>query len=308
MHWNVKNLAKKKQNKADKMFAEIKEKRKNNKKRKSLVRGLRCSKIWHQILLPLLKLLRIIGKQNIRIVADKHINTKRPVIYACTHIGFYDIMILFEVIKKPCWLFWGNPGEDLTTIFGWMARKNGTVLVDAYDREDRKLAKIEAENLLKQGGSLMIFPEGAWNITDNEPVMKLFPGTVSMALSTGAEIVPIAIEQYDKTFYVNIGKNIDYASGNANINELTDELRNILATLKWDIWEMQPLQKRKNLSANIGEQFRKKVLDEADGKYTFQMIQNERYHDKSVDTKEEVFAFLDKIKIRKENIFLYKRK
>ena len=40
MHWNVKNLAKKKQNKADKMFAEIKEKRKNNKKRKSLVRGL----------------------------------------------------------------------------------------------------------------------------------------------------------------------------------------------------------------------------------------------------------------------------
>lgn len=180
MLWNVKNLAKKKQNKADKMFAEIKEKRKNNKKRKSLVRGLRCSKIWHQILLPLLKLLRIIGKQNIRIVADKHINTKRPVIY--------------------------------------------------------------------------------------------------------------------------------YASGNANINELTDELRNILATLKWDIWEMQPLQKRRNLSANIGEQFRKKVLDEADGKYTFQMIQNERYHDKSVAAKEEVFAFLDKIKIRKENIFLYKRK
>lgn len=47
---------------------------------------------------------------------------------------------------------------------------------------------------------MMIFPEGAWNVTDNLPVMKLFGGTVSMALLSGAVIIPIAIEQYSKDF------------------------------------------------------------------------------------------------------------
>lgn len=54
----------------------------------------------------------------------------------------------------------------------------------------------------------MIFPEGAWNVTENLPVMPLFAGAAEMGILTGAEIVPIAFEKYGKDFYVNIGKNI----------------------------------------------------------------------------------------------------
>lgn len=131
------------------IFAKYKERRKKYIGRHDKVKRFHSSKAWHGILLPLLKLLRLLDKQSIHIIGDLHVNTTKPVIYACTHIGFYDIMILFEAIKKTCWLFWENPGEDLTTLFGWIAMKNGAILVDAYDKEDRKNAKTEAEMLLK---------------------------------------------------------------------------------------------------------------------------------------------------------------
>lgn len=262
------------------------------------------SKIWHFVLLPLLKMLRLLNKQTIHIIGDSHENTTKPVLYACTHIGFYDIMILFEVIKKPCWLFWGNPGDDLTTLFGWMAQKNGAILVDSYDKEDRKNAKIEAEMLLRQGGNLMIFPEGAWNVTDNLPVMKLFSGTVSMALNTGAEIIPIAIEQYDKDFFVNIGKNIRYTSGDVDIEILNCELRDSLATLKWKIWDNFKLCKRSDLPDK--KDFVNKILAEAEGKYTYEMIEKERFHDKNIVNVGEVYSFYEKLYPSRENAFLLK--
>lgn len=58
-----------------------------------------------------------------------------------------------------------------------------------------------------EGGDLLIYPEGAWNITENQVVMPLYTGTAEMAIRTGAEIIPIAIEQGGKRYYANIGEN-----------------------------------------------------------------------------------------------------
>lgn len=254
-----------------------------------------------------MKIIRTAEGQSITIIGDLHTNEKCPVIYACTHIGYFDIMILFEAIKKPCWLFWGNPLEELTSIYGWMARKNGTVLVDAYDKDDRKLAKREAEMLLNQGGSLMIFPEGAWNITDNEPVMKLFQGTVSMAMNTGAVIIPVALEQYGKEFFVNIGSNISIPKDDINIEMYNRDLRDTLATLKWQIWERMPVIKRTDISDTYRATFVANILKDGEGKYTEQMIENERFHDKETVEKDEVFAFLKDINYKRENAFLLRK-
>lgn len=296
-----------KEEKAKRLYEQLKNQRKLYIKNHTRVKGYCSSKVWHRILLPLLKLLRVFEKQYVTVIGDEHTDTAKSIIYACTHIGFYDPMILIEVIKKPCWIFWGNPVDDLKTIFGWMARKNGTVFIDTYDKEDRKCAKIEAEMLLKQGGSLMIFPEGAWNITDNEPVMKLYQGTVSMALNTGAVIIPCALEQYGKEFYVNIGRNIQYENKDIDIEQLNSELRDILATLKWQIWEKQPICKRKEIPENYREKYIKDILDDAEGKYTQKMIENERFHDRNIVPPEEVFGFMNTLKITKENMFLFRK-
>ena len=84
--------------------------------------------------------------------------------------------------------------------------------METNNKTDRFIAKNRAVELLKNGGDLLIYPEGAWNITENLPVMKLYTGTIKMAMETNAEIIPIAIEQYDDTFYVYDGVEICLSS------------------------------------------------------------------------------------------------
>ena len=85
---------------------------------------------------------------------------------------------------------------------------NGYIPFETNNKVDRKIATKRSIEVLNNGGNLLIYPEGAWNITPNLPVMKLYDGTASMALETGADIIPIGIEQYNNDFFVSIGENI----------------------------------------------------------------------------------------------------
>lgn len=84
-----------------------------------------------------------------------------------------------------------------------MLALNGLVYCDTESKSDRKIAK----EVLKNNKNLLIYPEGVWNLTPNLLSLPLFPGIIDIAKDTGADIVPIAAEQYDKDFlliYVKI--------------------------------------------------------------------------------------------------------
>ncbi len=275
-------------------------------KNNSRIKGIRKRKLYHWFLLPLIVIGRLANRQKLHILADKRTRTKKPVIYACTHIGYYDIIITIEAIKSPCYLLLSGPEAIYRTFEGWLAETNGVICMNAYSKPDRRIAKETAIRLLRQNGSLLIFPEGAWNITENLPVMKLFRGAVDMALQTGAEIVPIAIEQYEKDFYVNIGRNIKYPDVQADTQVLTDALRSELCTLKWAIWERFPVARRTAFSRDYGARFVEDIL--AEGRYinAKEMLEAERYHDKNVTAPAEAFAFMKQLNPRRENAFLFR--
>lgn len=66
-----------------------------------------------------------------------------------------------------------------------------------------------------------------------------------------AIIVPAAVEQYGKRFKIRIGENFDMRTYGADISEklnAINTLRDILATLKWEIWETEPQLKRCEIS------------------------------------------------------------
>lgn len=78
---------------------------------------------------------------------------------------------LFEAIKSPCYLFLGDPRKLHMNMDGLMLYFNGVICLDLYNKEECYIAKQTAISLLKQGGSLMKYLEGAWNITENLPVI-----------------------------------------------------------------------------------------------------------------------------------------
>ena len=148
-----------------------------------------------------MKVKHILTRQKITVLADKHYSTQKPVIYAATHIGWDDVEMILSTIRHHVYLFWGDPRESYKTLDGLLLDVNGTIICDTDDKEDRFVGKETCVRWTQQGGNLLIFPEGAWNVSENLPVMALFSGTAEIAIRSGAEIIPVAIERYKNDYW-----------------------------------------------------------------------------------------------------------
>ena len=176
---------------------------------------------------------------------------------------------------------------------------------DTDDREDRRISYLRAVDLLKGGGSIMIYPEGARNGSENLPVMPLFPGTAKMSLKTDTPVVPVAIEQYDKRFVINFGR-IIYPTNFQGRDELTQTIRDALATLKWEIWEREGVQTRSSLPGDYRKQFIKQFEERIYPYDTPATIERSRFHTREEMEQRDAFLFLDRLVPRWENAFLFR--
>ena len=239
-----------------------------------------------------------------------------PYIYACTHNYRLDFEVCFMAIRKSCWLFMGDPNETYKNFDGFLLWLNGVILMDTDYREDCRIGKETAIRLLQQGGSLLIYPEGAWNLSENLPVQKLYEGTAEMALRTGAKIIPMAMEQYGKRYVINTGKSLDpkeydgylKPSKSTSLKEgkrnLTDDLRDALAALRWDIWEKEPVMQRKKLPEDSSERLHREIMEQSENGYTEEEIERTRFHDRDENAMKEAESCLDRLIPNSENAFL----
>lgn len=285
-----------------------------------VIHGIRWRAGIHSLILFGLKIKRLILGDKLHIINDRRTGCNRPTIFACTHIGWKDVEMNFAAIKTPAFLFLGDPRSLYRQIEGVVLYLNGVICVDTDSKRDRQIAKDVGIRLLKAGGNLLIYPEGAWNLTENQAVMPLFSGTAEMAICAEADIVPVAIEQYGRRFYVNIGERIPHdAFSLSQKKELSDYLRDVLCTLKWEIWEQYGNDVRSNIPDNYSHTFLSEFhLTEnpeskrnRDGfitpkKYTLEDATVARFHSKEV-SPEDAFEHLERLIPRFENAYLFSK-
>ena len=109
--------------------------------------------------------------------------------------------------------------------------------------------------ILQKGRSLLICPEGTWNLTSSKPILPLNWGIIELAKQTGVPIIPLIMEYHPDCCYAKYGEPINITSEmekQAGIEQLEEEM----ATLKWDIWELFPVQHR---SDEMKEEFEQMV-------------------------------------------------
>ncbi len=276
------------------------------------LKGIELRKKIYPLVKFILKLDQILSLEKNIVIKDKRDkNAKGPHIFACTHIGGNDIQRSFQIINIPAYLMLGDPGILYKMPIYQGLKMNGVIPLETKNRKDRKIAYSRAIELLNKKGNLLIYPEGAWNVTPNQVVMKIFTGTVRIAMETGADIIPIGVEQYDKTFYFNIGENyrID-KKPSMTVEELTSELRDKLATLKWEIMEQQPTLSRKKIPNNYLQKFQSEIVERCNYGYGFSLEDaiSESFHDKTISSEEDVFAFLENIDFNLDNAYLAKQR
>lgn len=275
------------------------------------LKGIEIRKKLHPLIDLILKIDQILSKEEIVVISNKSIvKSNEPKIFACTHIGGNDIQRTFQVINEPAYLMLGDPGILYRMPIYYGLKLNGVIPLETKNRQDRKIAYSRAIELLNNGGNLLIYPEGAWNVTPNEIVMKTFTGTVRMAKETGVDIVPIAVEQYDNVFYFNVGENynIDKNIGVTD-EELNADLRDKLATLKWEIMETQPKLDRSKVTDDYLDIFQSEIVGRCNYGYGFSLEDaiSESFHDKNITKPEDAFAHLQNIEINSDNAFLLLR-
>ena len=205
------------------------------------------------------------------------LDKKESIIYALTHIGKFD----FEVFMDACNVFCYPVAGDWELMYGeiddYFLRLNGVLYVDTDDKVDRKYTNYAMNKMLLQGISILIYPEGVWNLTECLPMMKIFPGTVRTAQETKVPIIPVAIEQEGKHFCVNIGERF-YVNG--DIKSENERLRDTMATLQWNNWEHLSKLQREEISDNYYENFVQSKLAEWP-KYNMEIIKKRIYKDRT---------------------------
>lgn len=241
--FRYKSLLEKRKMALDELCAYYCEQRKYEFDKGMPIKGLEMHDRLHKLVVALLKIDRFFARENIEILSDERIPSSRPKVFACTHIGGNDIQRVFEILGEQAYLFLGDPGDTYRNVAGVLIDMNGSVKLETRDKIDRKISYKRGVELLNKGKNIVIFPEGAWNVYENLPIMGLYTGAVRMAIETGADIVPIALEQYGKKFKIKIGKNIPTYK-NMNVYTANEHLRDVLGTLKYEIWESEPMMER----------------------------------------------------------------
>ena len=80
-------------------------------------------------------------------------------------------------------------------ILGYGARASFSIMIDRKDKDSRRHTREQMVELLKQGYSVTIFPEGTTTAAPN--ISPLRPGPFQIAMDGGFTVVPVAVEYKD---------------------------------------------------------------------------------------------------------------
>ena len=252
---------------------------------------------------PLLLLMR--SKRNFNLKTMGEINLDKvncPAIFVVNHTNSHDIPVASEVIKKHHHVLLGKqPLEFVDKIAFWL---NGVIWVDRKNKGSKAQAKEKMISVLENGTNLLMFPEGTWNRSPNKTMLPLYWGVIDIAKESGAPIIPIILEYTPNVCYAKIGEPI-YIQKNANKNTEINSLRNIMATLRYELWEAQPITHRSDLDNDYFKSILQSDVDEypkLDLEYETSVVRKE-YGESA-----EAFEHLNAIKPNLQTAFLFDKR
>jgi len=224
-----------------------------------------------------------------------------PIIFAVNHYSAQDTPIICNSINERGYILAGK--QNLAFIDEIFFNLYGSIFVDRKDKEDMIASKKAMEEYLKKNQSIIMFPEGTWNLSDELLMLPMKWGIIDVAQETDAQIIPVNLDynRETKECRVTFGEPI-LPDNYRTKKEQIDELRDIMATMRWKSMEKQPIVKRTDLDKEKARAELKQVLKEyplLDAEYENSIIF------KPNPTPEEVFESIKNLEIRKENAFLF---
>jgi 1-acyl-sn-glycerol-3-phosphate acyltransferase len=136
------------------------------------------------------KLVCIISLCPVKVIGKEKLNRKQSYIFVSNHQGSYDIFLIFGYIGQTIkWVM--KQSLRKIPLVGYACERAGFIFVDNSSAQAAaKTIKI-AELKLKNGASIVIFPEGSRTRTGKMDKFK--KGAYQMALDLKLPVVPVTI-------------------------------------------------------------------------------------------------------------------
>ena len=178
---------------------------------------------------PLYKTLKIIYKNLLKLLyrpkvyGTQNIPEDGPIIFVGNHRHAFDPVVVMSNTKRI--VHYMAKESIFKGIHGKILKEIG--LIKIYRTKSNPVAITEAVEVLKQGGTVGVFPEGHRNKTE-EDLLKFKHGAVAIAKQVDSKIIPFAIKGEYKIFKkgleIEFGEPVDVST--MEIEEANNYIRN----------------------------------------------------------------------------------
>ena len=150
----------------------------------------RIARIWAKIIL--------IGMGFVyKIEREQNPDKDKSYLFVANHTSMADIMLMLVSVKNP-FVFVGKAELAKIPLFGFFYKRT-CILVDRSSAKSRQAVFLRAQNRLKTGVSICIFPEGG--VPEEDIMLDEFKdGAFRLAINHQIPIVPITFADNKKRF------------------------------------------------------------------------------------------------------------
>ena len=123
-------------------------------------------------------------------------------IFVSNHISYLDSALVPKTFRTPVRPL-GKVEIAKIPVFGFIY-KNVIVTVDRSSAENRARSVLILKSILKRGISVLVFPEGTFNMT-GKPLREFYDGAFRIAIETQTAIKPVLLlNSFDRMHYASI--------------------------------------------------------------------------------------------------------
>lgn len=274
--------------------------------------GLWFRRTFHSVISFFFRLvMRVWFKKKIIVDKKVKLDKKKCYIFAVNHSFYFDGPSVIATAGKNCYSLFGATEQlylEPRTIFIWIS---GLIYVDRVEKQSRKDSIPKMSRVLKAGNSIMMFPEGRWNDSENLLCQKIFAGVYNLSVENKVEVVPVSVfnESGSDKIYVSYGKPIKMYKNVDKDNALSD-LRDKIATMYYNqIMKYSTPFARSKVNGDIHYNFMKERMYEySQTKWKSDYCWDDElftYKAHDVDL-EDVWKDIDKVNININNIDKFK--
>ena len=254
---------------------------------------------------PALKqVINLANKKKVIVYGYPDLDNDEQYIFAAGHSFPDEIASNLSVIKHHTYVLVGTTDQVINNPAMAILWLNGMIYVDKLDTESRHDAFLRMKKVLENKSSVLLFPEGVLNNSENLLCSNVYPGFYHLAVETGKKVVPIVSYTLNDSKYIHVMANDPFDVSAISKKEAMEWLRDQIATLRYEMMLQEPVLLREDLSGDIHQKFMEYRRDTyREVKWTQDVWDEEimYYKEKGYTTPAEAIEYVDNLIITPNN-------